>query len=106
MTANLELDHFAIAVSDIPSRVSWYVENFQATVDYSDETWAMLDINGIKLALVLIDQHPPHLAFCVPNLEALGPDYREHRDGSRYVYKCDPDGNTIELVYWGKNNDK
>ena len=93
-------DHVAICVENIDDTAIWYSKNVDATIDYIDKSWAMLDIKGTKLALTLHDHHPPHVAFCVDSLEELGPDYREHRDGSCYVYKMDPSGNIIELIYW------
>lgn len=96
----LTLDHAAINVDDISNSVEWYATTLGACIDYADDTWAMLDISGTKVALTVKSQHPPHLAFRVENILDLGPDYREHRDGSCYVYKNDPDGNTIELIYW------
>ena len=96
----LEFDHVAINVDDIKLAVDWYVGDLNATVKYVDETWAMLDVNGISIALTIPGQHPPHTAFRVNCLEDLGPDYHEHRDGSCYVYRSDPFGNTIELIYW------
>ena len=101
---NLKLDHIAINVKDIDESVAWYTDKFGATISYKDKTWAMLEIGGLKLALTITDQHPPHTALRVMSLEDLGPDYREHRDGSCYVYKSDPDGNTIELIYWRDND--
>jgi len=104
MDNKLKFDHLAMVVKDIPSRVEWYVENLGATIDYVDKTWAMLEVGGSKIALTSENEHPPHTAFRVSSLDHLGPDYREHRDGSCYVYKYDPDGNTIELIYW-RNSD-
>ena len=104
MRDKLKFDHLAVVVKDISSRVEWYVENLDAKIEYADKTWALLEIGGSKIALTLQEQHPAHVAFRVPKLENLGPDYREHRDGSCYVYKCDPDGNTVELIYWRNNN--
>ena len=101
---NLCLDHIAINVKDIASSVEWYTENFDASVEYVDETWAMLNIGETKVALTISEQHPPHTAFRVESLEDLGPDYREHRDGSCYVYIDDPSGNAIELIYWRKDD--
>lgn len=102
--SNLKLDHVAINVKSIEESAAWYTEFLGAQTDYIDETWAMLDIDGTKLALTVSTQHPPHFAFCVEKLSDLGPDYREHRDGSCYVYKTDPDGNAIELIYWRREN--
>ena len=100
MTSKLTLDHIAINVDNIEDSVMWYKNTTGATVDYTDDTWAMLDIDGTKIALTVASQHPPHVAFRVSTLEELGPDYREHRDGSCYVYRVDPSGNTVELIYW------
>ncbi len=101
MKINIEsLDHVAIAASDIKETSNWYVENLNASVEYIDDTWALLDVMGNKLALTTPTQHPPHVAFRVSNIQELGDDYREHRDGSCYIYKSDPSGNVIELIYW------
>ena len=104
MTSRLKLDHVAINVDNIEDSVAWYKGATGAIVDYADDTWAMLDVGGSKIALTVASQHPPHVAFRVLTLEELGPEYREHRDGSCYVYKVDPSGNTIELIYWRSND--
>ena len=103
---NLCLDHIAVNVESITESVEWYCKNFSATVAYADDTWAMLDINGTKLALTISNQHPAHTAFRVQRIEDLGSDYREHRDGSCYVYIDDPSGNVIELIYWREDGTK
>jgi catechol 2,3-dioxygenase-like lactoylglutathione lyase family enzyme len=95
----LMLDHTAVNVRDIASSAAWYEKTIGAKIEYIDETWGMLDIDGAKIALTVKPQHPPHIAFRVSTLNDLGPDYREHRDGTCYIYKVDPDGNTIELIY-------
>ena len=98
-----KLDHVAINVSDIQKSVSWYVENLHAKVEYQDETWAMLNIAGSKLALTISNQHPPHIAFSIENMEDVPYEKRFHRDGSEYCYIRDIDGNTIELISWEKS---
>ncbi len=95
----MKVDHVAINVEDISKSVEWYARNFSADVLYSDDTWAMLSIGEFKVALTVKSQHPPHLAFRVENLETEA-EVREHRDGTKYVYKTDPDGNTIELIQY------
>ena len=97
---DLKFDHIAINVEDISLSAEWYKNTLAAVVDYIDDTWAMLDVSGTKIALTTKSQHPPHFAFCVNDISDLGEDYREHRDGSCYVYRSDPDGNTIELIHW------
>jgi catechol 2,3-dioxygenase-like lactoylglutathione lyase family enzyme len=93
----MKIDHVAINVENIARSVAWYVENFSAIVSYSDETWAMLEVGEFKIALTIRDQHPPHLAFRVETFDDES-NVRAHRDGAKYIYKTDPDGNTIELI--------
>lgn len=91
------IDHVAINVQNIAQSVDWYVNTFEASVDYQDETWAMLKIGESKIALTLKGHHPPHIAIKVSNF-SKSDTIREHRDGSKYVYKSDPDGNIVELI--------
>ena len=84
------------------------MKNLGATIDYIDETWSMLDVGGTKIALTGSRQHPPHFAFTLQSLDDFptGEEIRYHRDGSAYLYIEDPDGNTIEYVYWPKGDTK
>jgi catechol 2,3-dioxygenase-like lactoylglutathione lyase family enzyme len=91
------IDHVAINVQNIAKSVEWYVDTFSAQVDYQDETWAMLKVGDSKLALTLKGHHPPHIAIEVGKFSDSD-NIREHRDGSKYVYKSDPDGNIVELI--------
>ncbi|MAW09954.1 MAG: glyoxalase, partial [Candidatus Marinimicrobia bacterium] len=50
------LDHVAICTDSIEKSVIWYTENFKCDILYQDETWAMLEFENVKLALVLPDQ--------------------------------------------------
>ena len=45
------LDHIAFNVKNISKAVSWYKKFLKAEVEYQDETWAMLKIDGAKIAL-------------------------------------------------------
>lgn len=98
----MKLDHIAINVKNIQESIDWYTEKLSARVTYVDKTWAMLDCAGTKVALTISDQHPPHFAFAVDDIAKLPGEVKYHRDGSAYVYTKDPDGNTIEYVYWPK----
>ncbi len=98
----MKFDHVAVSVSDITRSVEWYKEKLKVKVLYQDETWAFLEAEGVKIALVLPDQHPGHLAFNVgPN---PSPDFmkhaKTHRDGSLSQYVIDPDGNSIEWIHY------
>jgi catechol 2,3-dioxygenase-like lactoylglutathione lyase family enzyme len=91
------IEHVAIAVADIDSAVAWYTSNFHCTVDYKDATWALMAFDNMKLALVVSEQHPPHIAFTSPEAERFGA-LTTHRDGTRSVYVKDPAGNSVEIM--------
>ena len=91
------VDHVAIAVRNIESTVAWYKANFSCIVDYQDDTWAFLIFENVKVALVVPDQHPPHVAFVSLNAESYG-KLKTHRDGTRSIYVRDPDGNSVEVM--------
>jgi len=91
------IEHVAISVRDVASAVAWYTSNFRCTVSYQDATWAMLKFDNLELALVIPEQHPPHIAFVSPSAERFG-ELRTHRDGTRSTYAKDPDGNAVEIM--------
>lgn len=94
------IDHIAIPVRDkgaLKATVDWYLSTFKCEVEYQDETWAFLRFGNIKLAFVIPEQHPPHLAFVSAKAEEFG-TLKTHRDGTRSVYVEDPSGNTIEIM--------
>ena len=84
----MKLDHVAVVVNNIHDSVLWYTSRVGATIDYEDETWAMLDISGSKLALVLESQHSSHIAISVESISDFpeGCEIKQHRDGSWYFY--------------------
>tara|TARA_R110002153_G_scaffold179328_2_gene332722 strand:+ start:865 stop:1176 length:312 start_codon:yes stop_codon:yes gene_type:complete len=98
----MKLDHIAINVKNVSNSVKWYQENYNARIKYADETWASLLIGDVNLALTVSKQHPPHLAFTLLKMSDFpkGREIKYHRDGSAYLYTQDPDGNTIEYIYW------
>ena len=91
------IEHVAIAVADVPSAVEWYTANFRCAVAYQDATWALLDFDNLKLALVIPEQHPPHVAFASPRAEKFG-ELTTRRDGTRSIYVRDPSGNSVEIM--------
>ena len=91
-----KIDHIAIVVSDTVAAANWYRENHGAEILYTDTTWSIVKFQNVKLAFVVSEQHPPHFAFEVDDLEGG----KLHRDGSRSVYREDPWGNTFELVQY------
>ena len=98
----MKFDHVAVSVSDVARSAEWYIRNLDAKVLYQDETWAFLEAGGVKIALVVPDQHPGHLAFNIGSNPS--PDFmkhaKAHRDGSLSRYIVDPDGNSIEWIHY------
>jgi catechol 2,3-dioxygenase-like lactoylglutathione lyase family enzyme len=91
------IDHVAIAVFDLDSAVDWYTSKFRCTVSFRDATWALLTFENLQLALVIPEQHPPHLALRSPNASEFG-TLKTHRDGTRSTYVKDPAGNSVEIM--------
>ena len=98
MTASLDsMHHVAISVDDISKAVDWYTKTFRCEIAYQDPTWALLKFANLSMALVIPDQHPPHVAFSSPRAEEFG-ELKPHRDGTRSVYIADPAGNAVEIM--------
>ena len=98
------MDHIAVIVSSIESACEWYKEKLGAEIARQDKDWAMLTIpnSSTKLALTKKGSHPPHFAI---NRDLTTVDEAKfHRDGSKYLYISDPDGNVIELIDWVGND--
>lgn len=99
-------DHVAQVVPDIAEAVAWYEAHVGAVVLYQDATWAFVEAGGARLAFVVKDQHPNHLAWRVSldELEALaqryGKEIKTHRDKTRSFYLEAPGGTHIEIIHW------
>ena len=90
------LHHAALRVRDVKAAVAWYTQRFRCEVEYQDETWAVLKFANVRLAFVLQEQHPPHIAMLGDPAEFGEP--KVHRDGTSSVYLKDPDGNNVEIL--------
>jgi catechol 2,3-dioxygenase-like lactoylglutathione lyase family enzyme len=104
-TAQLRFDHVAQQVPDIGAAVAWYLRMIPgARVLYQDATWAFVEAAGVRLAFVLRDQHPGHLAWRVSDedLERLAQRYgatiHPHRDRTRSFYLEAPGGQHVEII--------
>lgn len=98
------LHHVALPVRDIDAAVNWYQSRFDVNVAYRDQSWALLHFDNISLALVLPEQHPPHIAVEREDAEIHGP-LTPHRDGTASVYVRDPWGNAVEYLKPAKANE-
>ncbi len=92
----MKIDHIAIQVDDIEESVKYYTD-YGASIIYQDKTWAFLQFDNIKLAIVVEDEHPYHIAFEV-DLLPYTKNVTKHRDGSISYYVKDPSGNTVEII--------
>jgi len=92
-----KIHHVAIPVKNITRALEWYEERFKFEIEYRDQTWALLQFQNIKVAFVLAEDHPPHIAFETDHVEFYGRP-RLHRDGTRSVYITDSEDNTVEFL--------
>jgi hypothetical protein len=100
-----QFDHIAQQVPDIAEAVNWYLNTIPgARVLYQDASWAFIDAAGARIAFVLKDQHPQHIAWRVSdeeleNLAQLhGKQIALHRDKTRSIYLEAPGGQWIEII--------
>lgn len=101
----MQFDHVALQVPDIGRALAWWRATVPAaTVLYEDDTWALLEAGGSRLAFVMADQHPDHLAFKVSaeELDRMAAEENtpvdSHRDGSRSFYTTAPGEHRVELI--------
>jgi hypothetical protein len=101
----VQFDHVAQQVPDIAEAVEWQRSTVPGTtIVYQDPTWALVESGGIKMAFVLADQHPPHLAFRVDDeeLERLAAEHgariATHRDATRSIYLQGPGSLATEII--------
>ena len=90
------LHHAALRVKDVNRAVEWYTQRFACEVEHQDGTWAMLKFANVRLAFVVEQQHPPHIALLGEPADFGTP--QTHRDGTSSVYLKDPDGNNVEIL--------
>ena len=102
---SFQFDHVAQQVPNIREAVAWYEKTIPGVrVLHEDASWAFIDANGVKLAFVLKDQHPGHLAWRVSDqdLERLAAEHGKeialHRDKTRSFYLEAPGGQWIEII--------
>ncbi len=91
------IHHIAVVVPDVEKGVIWYSQNFHCTVEYVDDTWALLNFANTKLALVLPHQHPAHVAITRSDAQKFG-NLTTHRDGIQSTYIQDVAGNPLEIL--------
>lgn len=101
----MRFDHIAQQVPDIAAAVDWQRALIPETrVLHQDPTWALVDSGGAKIAFVLPEQHPSHIAYRVDagRLEEMaaahGRDIATHRDATRSIYLDGPGDLSVEII--------
>lgn len=101
----MRFDHIAQQVPDIAAAVEWQRDLVDDTrVIHQDDTWALVESGGARIAFVLPEQHPGHIAYRVSNarLERMaaerGVTVATHRDASRSIYLAGPGSLHAEIV--------
>ena len=59
-----------------------------------------IQFDNIKVALVVEEEHPFHIAFEIDGLDGEGKNWKYRRDNSISRYIEDPSGNKIELIWY------
>lgn len=103
-----EFDHIAIKTKDVATSVEFYKRNFDGVeVLHEDETWGLLNVGGMKIALVTQGEHPPHISFRVDMKEEfeeyaakMNGKIKVHRDRSESFYFKDDSDNAVEIVWY------
>jgi hypothetical protein len=105
-----QFDHIAQQVPDIAEAIAWYRAHIPETkVLYQDATWGLVEAQGARLAFVLKDQHPNHLAWrvseaeCERLAEEYGKEIKTHRDKTRSFYLEAPGERWVEIIYMGED---
>ena len=91
------IEHVAICVADVKKAVNWYTTSFNCRIISEEITQAVLEFQNIRLALVLPNQQPPHLALRREDASTLG-ELRQQRDGELSTFLSDPTGNLVEIM--------
>jgi hypothetical protein len=101
----VRFDHIAHQVPDIAEAVRWQQDLIPDTrVIYQDDTWALVESGGAKLAFVMPEQHPNHIAYRVDDatLERMaaerGAEIAVHRDATRSFYAHGPGALCVEVI--------
>jgi len=91
------VDHIAIQVNNIEQALKWYQTHFKVKLLYQDDSWALVQFDNIKLALISPKEHPPHFAIEEESPEKFGKT-QTHRDKTVSTYIHDLDNNVVELI--------
>ena len=101
----MEFDHVAMQVPNVGDAIDWYLSTIPgAEALHRDPTWGLITAGGAKIAFVLAEQHPNHIAWRVSEAELERIAARHdapvlpHRDGTRSIYLDAPGGHHLEVI--------
>lgn len=101
----MRFDHVAHQVPDIAEAIAWWRGTVgEAEVLYQDDSWGLIEAGGLRMAFVMADEHPGHVAFSVSpeRLDELAQRHgcapAVHRDGSRSFYVDGPGETGVEII--------
>lgn len=118
----LGLRHVALLVQNLAACVDFYTQLLDMKIEWQPDAENVYLTSGTdNLALHQAPkdfiphshQHLDHIGFCVRTPEAVDAWYQKlceqnvpikaeiknHRDGARSFYCCDPDNNVIQIIY-------
>lgn len=103
----MRFDHVAQQVPDIAAAIEWQTRAVPGTrVIHQDATWGLVESGGARMAFVLPEQHPNHVAYRVDAEElervaaANDVPIATHRDGTRSVYLDGPGALRTEIIHY------
>ena len=104
------VDHVALLVNDLEVSEKWYLDALSGEITHRQENYVRLKVQNTNIALLdkSCATSKPHIGILCSNfcdLPKIGTKV-SHRDGTTGVYLQDPDGNTIEFIYYNKNCQK
>ena len=105
----MNVDHIAIRVADLDRMQEWYERNVGAKLIFKDQYYRRMKMENTVIALIDENRYPHnHIGVLVENCEDLPKvGFRAtHRDGTIGVYQHDPEGNTVEYIWYSQEAER
>jgi hypothetical protein len=78
--------NMAVVVDDIGEAIHWYRNHFACDVRHQDQSWAMLHLGSVQLALILPDHDPAHGGFVTRQVSDSSPFLTSTGKGIQFPY--------------------
>jgi hypothetical protein len=76
----------ALVVDDISEAIYWYRNHFVCDVLHQDQSWAMLHLGNVQLALIRPDQEPAQSGFLTRPVSDSSPFLTSGGNGIHFPY--------------------